>query len=125
MKFKLHKNLIVTSLFGHSVEFKKNELTHVPKEMYQDVIAKGAIPETELEDEPVAPKTESMSADERKEIVFAAFTTLVEKNEREAFTGNGAPHNKAVATITGFSIDAKERDALWAEFRQLHASPDA
>jgi hypothetical protein len=58
---------------------------------------------------------------ERKELVFAAFTTLVEKNERESFTGNGAPHAKYVAEIVGFSVDAKERDVLWAEFRQLKA----
>lgn len=124
MKFKLHKNLVVSSLLGHSVSFIKGELTHVPQEMYKDVLAVGAIPETELEEDEVKPAI-VMGPEERKELIFAAFTTLVEKNERESFTGNGAPHGKAVATITGFSVDAKERDTLWAEFRQLHANPDA
>lgn len=124
MRFQLNRNRVVTSLLGHSIEFKKGELVHVPKEMYQDVIAVGAIPETEIE-EVVEKKAPVLTGAERKEVVFQAFTALVEKNEREAFTGNGSPHIRAVADIAGFPIDAKERDVLWAEFRQLHANPDA
>jgi hypothetical protein len=125
MRFKLHKDKTVTSTLGHTVEFKKGELVHVPKEMWNEAVAVGAIPENELPDEETKKADQVLSADERKKLVFTAFTKLVEKNERESFTGNGAPHNKAVAETTGFPIDAKERDRLWAEFRQLNASPDA
>lgn len=125
MKFQLHKNLTVTGRTGHSIAFVKGELVHVPKEMHQDVIAVGAIPESELPEDEVKRQEPTLSADERKEMIFAAFTTLVEKNQREAFTGNGSPHARCVTEITGFTVDAKERDLAWAEFRQLNASPDA
>lgn len=121
MRFVLHKNKTVTHTLGHSIEFKKGELVHVPKEMWDAVQAVGAIPESELPDDEIVKHDEPTDPNERKEQVFAAFAALVEKNERESFTGNGAPHGKAVANITGFAIDAKERDALWNEFRQLGA----
>lgn len=124
MKFKLHRTHTFVSVTGHAVQFVKGELTHVPKEMHKEVLSIGAVPETELQEE-IERHAPVLTPEERKELIFAAFTTLVEKNERESFTGNGAPHGKAVATITGFSVDAKERDTLWAEFRQLHANPDA
>jgi len=124
MRFLLNRNRTVASLSGHAIEFKKGELTHVPKEMWNDVIAIGAVPENEIQEEETI-KQPVLSGDERKELIFAAFTALVEKNERESFTGNGSPHIRAVADITGFPVDAKERDALWSEFRQLNADPDA
>ena len=124
MKFVLNRNKTITSILGHAIEFKKGEPTHVPKEMWNDVIAQGAVPEEEIE-EAVEKQAPVLTGPERKEMIFAAFTVLVEKNEREAFTGNGSPHIRAVADITGFAVDAKERDAMWTEFRQLHASPDA
>jgi len=124
MKFVLNRNKVITSTLGHSIEFRKGELTHVPKEMWNDVIAVGAVPETEIE-EVEEKKAPVLTGPERKEMIFAAFTVLVEKNEREAFTGNGSPHIRSVADVTGFPVDAKERDTMWAEFRQLHASPDA
>jgi hypothetical protein len=124
MKFILNRNKVVTSLLGHAIEFKKGEPTHVPKEMWNDVIAVGAVPEHEIEEE-VVKQAPVLTGEERKEMIFAAFTVLVEKNEREAFTGNGSPHIRSLADITGFPVDAKERDTLWAEFRQLHANPDA
>lgn len=125
MKFKLHKNFTFTSTSGHSIAFTKGELVHVPKELHHAVLSIGAVPETELQEDEVKRQEPTLSADERKEMVFAAFTALVEKNERESFTGSGSPHIRCVADITGFSVDAKERDAAWAEFRQLNASPDA
>jgi len=124
MKFVLNRNKVVTSTLGHAIEFKKGEPTHVPKEMWNDVIAVGAVPEDEIE-EVIEKKAPVLTGEERKEMIFAAFTVLVEKNEREAFTGNGSPHIRAVADVTGFPVDAKERDTLWTEFRQLHANPDA
>jgi hypothetical protein len=123
-RFKLHKTFTLVGTTGHAIAFTKGELTHVPKEMHADALAIGAVPEHELQED-VVRHAPVLSADERKELIFAAYTTLVEKNAREAFTGNGSPHIKAVAEITGFAVDAKERDATWTEFRQLTSDPDA
>ena len=121
MKFLLNRNRTITSLMGHSIAFKKGELTYVPKEMYADAVAAGAIPENELEEDekPVA-KTE-LTADERKNAIFSAFAAIVEKNDRESFTGNGLPDAKVVSSLTGFTVSAAERATLWTEFKQKEA----
>lgn len=121
MRFMLHKDKVVATPHGHTIDFKKGVLTHVPKEAWAAVTAVGAIPESELPEDEVQKNDEPADPGERKEQIFAAFTQLVEKNERESFTGTGAPTGKAVSDIVGFSVDAKERDTLWAEFRQLGA----
>ena len=118
MKFVLHKDKTVSGTTGHTIEFKKGELTHVPKEMWGTVQAIGAIPEDELPEDFVPAKKDAADPIERRTAAFAAFTAIVERNEREDFTGNGTPKAEAVEAITGFKMDAKERAALWAEFRQ-------
>lgn len=120
VKFVLHRNLTVPSTMGHTIEFKKGEPTHVPKEMWKDVQAVGAVPEDELDNDEVKPPVIVIDPEDRKAMIFAAMKQIVEKGEREAFTGNGSPHAKVISEIAGFAIDAKERDAMWIEFRQAN-----
>ena len=118
MRFLLHKNKTVTSTLGHTIEFIKGELTHVPKEMWPAVIAVGAVPEDELPEDATPKKDVVLDASDRKTLIFAAFEQIVTKGDRDAFTGNGSPHAKVVSEVVNFTVDAKERDAAWAEFRQ-------
>lgn len=118
MKFVLHKDKIVTGTTGHTIEFKKGELTHVPKEMWLAVQAVGAIPEDELPEDFVEVKKEVTDPAERKAALFAAFKTITDKNDRDDFTGSGTPKDKVVEAITGFKADSKERNEAWAEFKQ-------
>lgn len=120
MKFILHRNLTVPSTMGHTIEFKKGEPTHVPKEMWKDAQAVGAVPEDELDVDEVKQPETALDPEDRKALIFAAMKQVVEKGEREAFTGNGSPHAKVISEIVGFTIDAKERDAVWVEFRQAN-----
>lgn len=118
MKFTLNRNKVVTSLFGHAVEFVKGEPTHVPPTMYQEVIAIGATPEEEIVEPeqtgPVAP----VDPLAREQAVFEAFEALLLRNTREDFTAGGAPHAKAVSAVLGWPINSNERDTLWVKFRQ-------
>lgn len=118
MKFVLHKDKTVTSTSGHTVEFVKGQLTHVPKEMWPAVQAIGAIPESELPEDFVEAKKHVDDPAERKTALFAAFSTIVAKNDRDDFTGSGTPKAEVIEAITGFKTDAKERTAAWAEFKQ-------
>lgn len=121
MKFVLHKNQVVVGTAGHSIEFKKGVLTHVPKEMWLAVQAVGAIPEDELPEDAVA-KVEAVEDPEaRKSAAFAAFKAIVDKNERDDFTGSGTPKADVVEAITGFAMKADERNAFWVEFKQTAA----
>lgn len=118
MKFTLHKNLTVVGMCGLAVRFEKGVPTYVPKELYNDVLAKGAVSETELEDDTPEGKKPVVDPEERKVIIFKAFEEIVVGGRREDFTGNGSPHNRVVSEKAGFAVDAKERDKLWTEFRQ-------
>lgn len=118
MKFVLHKDKTVVGTTGHAVEFKKGELTHVPKEMWGTVQAVGAIPENELPEDFVEAKKAIDDPAERKTALFAAFKDIVAKNDRDDFTGSGTPKADVVEAITGFKADSKERNEAWAEFKQ-------
>ncbi len=123
MNYIAPRNMTVTSLSGRSVEFKKGEPTPAPPQMHQELIAKGIVPENEVEDEPVDEKTrgpEDVAA--REAAFFAAFEAMVLKNDRKAFTAGGTPHAAALAKELGWTeVDAKERDAVWVKFQASKA----
>lgn len=120
MKFVLHRTKTVSSTMGHTIEFVKGVPTHVPKEMWPAVTAVGAVPEDELPEDAIAKKDEVLDPQDRKAMIFAAFEQIVTKGDRDAFTGNGSPHAKIVSEIVNFTVDAKERDAAWSDFRQAN-----
>lgn len=121
MKFILNRNKTVVSVLGHAIEFKKGEATYVPKELWTEVQAIGAMPEDELPEEVRAATKEPLDPAERKVAIFGAFEQLVLGAKRESFAGTGVPHAKALAAQMGFTIDNKERDTLWQEFKLLEA----
>lgn len=123
MKFTSHRNMVVTSTLGHTIEFKKGEPTHVPLEMHQAVIEKGAIPEEHIEEAEIPPSAEPTDPAERKAKIFEAFAAMVLRGDRESFTGTGLPQKQALASQLGFILDNKERDALWHEY-QLSINKD-
>lgn len=122
MKFTSPVDRVVATDKGHTIEFKANEPTHVPKECWPAVQAAGCVP---IDQQAVAAASAAKAKDaapddpaERKKQVFAAFEIMVTSNKREDFTGSGAPQVKSIEKLTGFEVDGKERDALWTEFQQ-------
>lgn len=118
MKFTLNRDRVLASVLGLSIEFKKDVPTHVPPELYAEVQAIGAVPEEEIEEKkPVSASKEPADPNKRKEEIFAAFEMLALRNERTDFTAGGAPRDQALESILGWKLSAKERDALWTEFK--------
>lgn len=117
MKFILPRDRTISSTCGLSIEFKKGQLHLVPPMMYQEVIAAGGVPETELTDEELNPGTLAPAdAAEREAAIFAAFTTIKLRGERTDFTAGNVPHTSVVSKETGWVVQAKERDAAWLKF---------
>jgi hypothetical protein len=117
MRFMMHRNRTVASTCGLSLEFVKGEFHLVPPAMYAEVIAAGAIPESEIpEDElPKAAATpEALEA--REAAIFKAYEAIVLRNVREEFTAGGMPHNAVLAAQVGWPVAAKERDSTWVKF---------
>lgn len=123
MKFTSHRNMTVSSTLGHTIVFEKGVAIHVPREMHQAVIEKGAIPEEHIDEPEIAPVAEPTDPAERKAKIFEAFAAMVVRGDRESFTGTGLPQKQALASQLGFILDNKERDALWHEY-QLSINKD-
>lgn len=119
MKFVFSRNRTVSSVYGHVIHFEKDVPTHVPPEMYREVIAVGGVSETEVDLDPPAPDGKSEPADpaEREKAIFAAFEALATRGRREDFTAGGQPHPKALASELGWPIHNKERDLMWVKFQ--------
>jgi hypothetical protein len=113
MKFVMHRDRVVASVYGHAVEFKKGVATHVPSIMHKEVLAAGGIPEEELVDDAPKRATEPTDPVERANAIKAVITELLELGRREDFTAAGSPHAKIISAKLGWNVDNKERDGVW------------
>lgn len=125
MKFKLHRTLTVPTTKGHVIDFVKGELTYVPPEAYDDVIAVGAIPESELPEDEKSTTDEPTDPAERQAAVFAAFEAIVLKGAREDFAASGAPGGKAVNSVLGWGLPSQERLRYWNAFVEARGEAKA
>jgi hypothetical protein len=117
MEFMMLRDRMVTSVFGHSIEFKKGVPTHVPPALYAEVLAAGGVPKEELPEEDASKVVEPSDPHVRSEKIQVAIAALVERGKREDFTANGSPHPKALSVELGWPVASKERDAEWARFQ--------
>lgn len=107
----LNRNYTLHTQFGHTIQFKKGEPTHVPPICRSAALAVGALPpdgsdpnilgDDDIKKAPVDPA-------ERNKLIMTAIELLVEKNERTDFAASGSPHPKAVSREVGFNVDSKE-----------------
>lgn len=113
MRFIMQKDRVVGGNTGHFIRFIKGQPTEVPREMWSEVQAAGAVPESELpDDEPKAVKAVHDPA-EREAMFFAAFDELIDRNARGDFTASGLPNAKILEKMLGFQVVNVERDAMW------------
>lgn len=121
--YTLNRNFTLRTTSG-VISFIKDEETHVPPFMEREAQAIGALPveDTDVSLVPQDPKLPSTpQGEDRNKEVFAAFDLLIERNDSNDFTGQGAPSVKAVEKIVGFDVDRSEVLELWAEHKTLKA----
>ena len=118
MKFTFHRDRVVATTKGHVVSFKKGVPTEVPELIYDEIVAAGGIPESEVPEDPVKLQAKGPTDPAEREMeIFIAFETIVTRGKREDFTAGGAPHIKAVNAELSWDLDSKERDAAWVKFK--------
>lgn len=116
-KYISYRDVTVSSVMGHSIEFKKGVPTNCPPTMHAELIAMGIMPEEPMVEEPVVEGTQAPQDPEVFEAaVFAAFEKIVLRNTREEFTGTGVPHLSPMEKELGFKIDSKARDGLFKKW---------
>jgi hypothetical protein len=124
MRFVMLKDRVVGGTSGHFIRFLKGVPTEVPREMWTDVQAAGAVAESELpDDEPVLVKV-THDPEERRSLFFGAFKTLEERNERGDFTASGLPNSKVLEKIVGFQVMNSERDEMWGKYLETKTSAE-
>lgn len=123
--FTLHRNHILRTTKGFTVEFAKGEKTWVPPAVVPDAVAIGAVSDEEIEvlEGEVQPVS-SISPEEREKALFDAFELLLARNDRGDFTASGLPHAKKLSEICGFEIGNRERDAAWMTYTQNKANEE-
>jgi hypothetical protein len=121
MKFMFARARTIASTMGHSIDFPKGELIHVPPSMYKEVLAAGGVPEDEveiqkIEDDAAKSKVPVEPADpaERLSLITMAMEDMVKENLRDDFTANGHPHMRALKRRLGWAASDVERDEAWA-----------
>lgn len=113
----MQRDKTVACLSGHIIPFKKGEAIYVPPGAVAECMAVGAVPLEDAlveDDENKAPPLVTDPA-ERKRLILEAFETLRKRDARGDFDAGGKPHPKAVSQLVGFTVDSKERNAIWTE----------
>lgn len=123
-----HRNFVMTTKSGRSIEFRKDEPVHVPPMCMAEAIAIGArmADGTDVENLPAEPKPITAPSDPEiraKEIV-KAFKTIVAKNDREDFMASGTPTSAAVSREVGFKVPNKEVSQVWSTEREKASIPE-
>lgn len=116
--FVLSRNYSLRTLYGHIVEFKKGQPTHVPPICIKDAVAIGAVSVDSGIDvlDPELPEPVFMTPEERQENIIAAFKLLEDRGGREDFTASGCPTKAALVKILDFVTDKKEYEPLWTGY---------
>jgi hypothetical protein len=116
MRFIMLKDRVVGGTTGHFIRFVKNQPTEVPREMWAEVQAAGAVPESELPDDEDKAVKVTHDPVERQRLYFDAFAALETRNERGDFTASGLPNSKVLEKMVGFQVVNNERDAMWEKY---------
>lgn len=124
MLFTLNRNKVIGGTSGHFVRFEKGKPTFVPKSLWADVQAAGAVPSEEIPEEEVKVDKEVFDPVARKKAFFDAFKMLMDRNDRGDFTASGLPNSKVLEKIVGFQVVNKERDEMWSSYQLGLAEAD-
>lgn len=128
--FVSNRNIVVTSLKGHSIRFEKGKATYVPRAMHQEVIERGILPVDEGGSTDVSKIDEITnpagvrvvvapeSQDERDDSIRQAIKAIVNRNRSEDFTAGGVPSSAAVSASLGWKVDIREIRPIWNAFKQ-------
>jgi hypothetical protein len=128
------KPRVIATLKGHSVEFPgrgtppdplpasaevKDGITYVyvPPAIREEVASAGMLPESEAtepdeKEKPVRPEDPAAF----KADMFRAFKKIVDRNDREDFTGTGIPKDAAMEKVLGYRITRDEMKAHWPSY---------
>lgn len=123
MNFISNRDIVVRSLHGHSVEFKKGIPTAVPRVMHAECLEKGILPEEGPEQgnaiaDPAGPTLAPEDKLERDDAILEVIKQIVKRNNSSDFTGGGHPSATSISAAVGWKVDQKEVKDVWVKNRE-------
>lgn len=130
MLFESNRDIVVRSLRGHAIEFKKGVPTLVPRIMHEEVMEKGIIPVSEDDGKKIDPVKADVGEKkpkiflapddqmERNDAILEVIKAIVVRNNSKDFTGGNVPSAAAVSTGLGWKTDQKEVRTVWEKVRE-------
>jgi hypothetical protein len=122
---KLRRKFRLATVKGHSVSFEPDTPVFVPSVIVAEAIAIGA----EIADDaekpdltppaPPAPNSGPAEAAAREADILGAVNLLVQRNDRDDFTGGGLPKLAAVVELLGYKTDRKELEGVWLKRSEM------
>lgn len=116
--FKLNRTYALRTMYGHIINFIKDEPTHVPPIAVKDAVAIGAEcidGEVNVLEDEAAPI--QLSHDELKSKLFEAFKAVVLKNDPDDFTAQGVPKVNVIEATLGLKVTKVEVIDAWQAYR--------
>jgi hypothetical protein len=116
----LHRNFILRTTKGHSIQFLKGVPVPVPPTCVADAVAIGAVPPEGGSVDVLEPESKpgvELTPEQREAELFKAFAILEARSDRGDFTASNQPHCKKLQAITGWEVPTGERDDAWRKYR--------
>lgn len=109
-KMVLNRDYTLDSIYGHSIKFLKGVPALVTPMLHSAALAIGAdfVDGADAVVEDDAGPVEPMDPGERAELLMKIMYKLYDKNDRDDFTGAGAPSVPAVSREFGWKITSNE-----------------
>lgn len=110
VRVKANRNFVLTSLYGHSIQFKKDVPTDMPAILLPEALMQGVVPvdEADLPQERAADDPTPVDPVSRAKEIKAAIEKLKKSNHREDFGATGNPKISAIERLLGWKTSAKE-----------------
>ena len=123
-KLVLNRDYTLVTTKGHTIRFQKGKPTHVPKEVFADAVAIGALAEDGSDPNIIKDEVAKKVVDsaDRAPLIRKALEKIVAVNKRADFTAAGIPTEKAVEREVGFDVDKRELNEVW---NQMHEDEEA
>ena len=121
MQMLLNRDYVHVHASGVSVGFKKNVPTFVPPRLVPDIVALGG--EVAGEDTAVVEAIKSKMAEDKVEQeargprIAEAIKTMIERNQRGDFTGQGKPNLRILMNLTNLEITPEELGPIWDKIK--------
>jgi hypothetical protein len=129
--FVSNRNVVISSILGYAIEFKKGEPTHVPRRMHATVMEKGIVPcdirgaALDVADIEATPEAKVLlapeEAEDRAPAIRGVIDAIVKRNSSNDFSAGGVPSASAVTAALGWKVDAKEIRPIWDKVKQERA----